>query len=157
MKGIFGKKAARIAALVILCGGAVYALIYADVMLRARSAYLEGEKYRSWYENPELKKQALEAEYGKEAAKLEKDFAKGRITAEERDKQREILAFSRDERSKESSIKYAYIWYQTVVELFSPPESKWVRLAREKMPEAKELWKQELRAKKIPFEDYMLD
>ncbi len=51
MKGIFGKKAARTAALAVLCVGAVYALIYADVALRARSAYLEGEKYRSWHEN----------------------------------------------------------------------------------------------------------
>jgi hypothetical protein len=69
----------------------------------------------------------------------------------------ELLDFSKGRKLRESSVKYAYIWYQTVVELFSPPESKWVRLARQKMPEAKELWKKELTAKKIPFEEYMLE
>ena len=46
---------------------------------------------------------------------------------------------------------------QTAVELFSPPNSKWVKLSSEKMPLAKEKWKQELIRKKIPFEDYMLE
>jgi hypothetical protein len=30
-------------------------------------------------------------------------------------------------------------------------------MARQKMPLAKERWKAELKAKKIPFDDYMLD
>ena len=58
---------------------------------------------------------------------------------------------------KESSLKYAYQWYKDTYELFSPPESKWVKFAREKAPQALELWKQELREKKIPFEDYMFE
>ena len=58
---------------------------------------------------------------------------------------------------KESSLKYAYVWFQTAVELFSPPESRWVALSREKMVLAKELWKKELDAKKIPYQDYMLE
>jgi hypothetical protein len=32
-----------------------------------------------------------------------------------------------------------------------------VRLSRARMSEAKELWKAELRGKKIPYEDYMLE
>ncbi len=58
---------------------------------------------------------------------------------------------------KESSLKYAYVWFQTAVELFSPPESRWVVLSRQKMAVAKELWKKELAAKKIPYQDYMLE
>jgi len=69
----------------------------------------------------------------------------------------DIARFSLERKLKESSIKYAYVWYQTAVELFSPPDSKWVKLSRGKMPAARELWKAELRTKNIPFEDYMLD
>ena len=65
--------------------------------------------------------------------------------------------FRADESVSESSLKYAYHWYKTAVDLFSPPESRWIRLSRRKMDEAKELWKAELRAKKIQFEEYMLE
>jgi hypothetical protein len=151
------KKWVRTAALVAGCVVLVYAMIYIDVVLRARSAYLEGEKYWSWHENPALKGQALEAEFSKAKGALDKKFAAGRLPQDEYKRQLDILTFTREQRQEESSIKYAYIWYQTAVELFSPPESKWVRLSREKMPRAKELWKQELRAKNIPFEEYMLE
>ncbi len=157
MKGLFAKKWFRAAALTGFCVAAVYALIYVDVTMRARSAYLEGEKYWQWYENPQSKKAALDAEFEKGKTALDARLAKGKITKDEYEKALGIAQVNRDERLSESSIKYAYIWYQTTVELFSPPESKWVRLAREKMPKAKELWKAELRAKKIPFEDYMLE
>lgn len=53
--------------------------------------------------------------------------------------------------------KMAYVWYQTAVEQFSPPESKWVKMSRDRMPSALEKWKEDLRKKKIPFEDYMLE
>lgn len=61
------------------------------------------------------------------------------------------------EGERAASPKDAYAWYQTAAELFTPPESKWSRLARQKMPQAKERWKAELRSKGIPFEDYMID
>jgi hypothetical protein len=80
---------------------AVYAMVCADVVLRARSAYLEGEKAA----NP----------------------------------------------------REAYAWYETAATLFTPPESRWSRLAREKMPIAKEKWKADLRARKVPFNDSMLE
>ena len=157
MNGIFSKKWFKALVTAAVCVAAVYALVYVDVVLRARSAYLEGEKYMSWYGNPKLKEAAVADWYAKEKSKLDGSFADKKMEKEEYDRQTEILEFTRGEKLKESSVKYAYVWYQTVVELFSPPESKWVKLAREKMPKAKELWKQELRAKNIPFEDYMLD
>lgn len=147
----------RVAGLAALCIGAVYAMVYVDVILRARSAYLEGEKYWAWYEKPQLKEQALNAVFDKEKGGLDKKRAAGKLSQDEYNRQLEIAAFNRDRQKEESSIKYAYIWYQTAVELFSPPESRWVTLSREKMPKAKELWKQELKAKNIPFEDYMLE
>ena len=69
----------------------------------------------------------------------------------------ELERFRRDEAVAESSVKYAYHWYKTAVELFSPPESRWVRLSREKMALTKDLWKQELDRRKIPYEEYMLE
>jgi hypothetical protein len=157
MKSVFKQKWFKIFIAAAVCVIAVYTLVYVDVILRARSAYLEGEKYFSWYENPKLKEAALVEWHAKEKRKIENLMAKNKIDKTEYDRQSEILDFTYGEKLRESSIKYAYIWYQTVIELFSPPESKWVKLAREKMPKAKELWKQELKAKNIPFEDYMLE
>ena len=78
----------------------VYASVCADVVLRARHAYLQGE-----------------------AATRPKE---------------------------------AYAWYESAATLFVPPESKWSRMAREKMPLAKEKWKEDLRARHIPFDEAML-
>jgi hypothetical protein len=157
MKELFKRKWVRIGAMAAVCVVLVYGLIYVDVLLRARSAYLEGEKYWSWYEHPEQKEKALTAVFDKEKALLDKKLAGKNLTQEDYARGIEIAQFNRDRQKEESSIKYAYIWYQTVVELFSPPESKWVKLSREKMPRARELWKQELKGKNIPFEDYMLE
>jgi hypothetical protein len=55
------------------------------------------------------------------------------------------------------SAQLAYAWYESASTLFTPPESRWSRLAREKMPIAKEKWKAELKAKNIHFNDSMLD
>jgi len=151
------KRWVKTAGIILGCIALVYAMIYADIILRARSAYLQGEKYRYWHENPAAKAEALSAELVDEKLKLDKKLARRKLTQDDYNRELEIARFNNEQKRAESSIKYAYIWYQTVVELFSPPESRWVRLAREKMPKARELWKQELKAKKIPFEDYMLE
>ncbi|MBN1822881.1 MAG: hypothetical protein JW803_01030 [Endomicrobiales bacterium] len=151
------KKIVKTAVTVLLCVIAVYGLVYIDVVMRARSAYLEGEKYLSWHENPSLKKAEIEKKYEKERQNLEKRLNKDKITKDEYEQKMQVLGLKKSEQLRESSVKYAYIWYQTAVELFSPPESKWVKLSREKMEKAKDMWKKELRAKKIPFEDYMIE
>ena len=79
----------------------VYGIVCADVVLRARHAYLEGEAAP----NP----------------------------------------------------KEAYAWYESAATQFVPPESKWSRLAREKMPLAKERWRAELKARHVPYDESMLD
>lgn len=134
-----------------------YATVAADVVWRARGAYLEGEKYWRWHENPAEKEAYFKAEFEKAKSGLDREKRDGKVDSDEYDRRLEILEFDRDRRLRESSIKYAYVWYQTAYELFSPPESRWVRLSREKAPLAKEKWKDELRARKIPFEDYMLE
>ena len=135
----------------------LYGMVYVDVVLRARESYLEGEKYWYWHEHPQAKKEELQKKFENEKTKLNRKLAKKKLTQDEYDRQLEILQFDRDRKMGESSIKYAYVWYQTAYELFSPPESKWVKLSRAKALLAKEKWKEELRAKKIPFEDYMFE
>lgn len=135
----------------------VYAAACVDVVLRARSAYLEGEKWLSWSEHPELKKahfdQVLEAR--KKELQAQRDA--GKISDAELQRKAGLAAFERDQAVAESSLKYAYVWYQSAAELFTPPESRWTRRAREKMRTTRELWKKELDAKKVPYKDYMLD
>ncbi len=166
VKNILQKKWLQTALFVIGMIAAVYIIVYIDVVSRAREAYLEGEKYWSWHHDQQLKIKQLDEEYAHEKKLLERRLnpniiaiilGKKKLSKEEYQQQIEALEFEHKRRLEESSIKYAYVWYQTVVELFTPPESKWVKLSRQKMPVAKEMWKQELRSKNIPFEDYMLE
>ena len=128
-----------------------------DLLLRARSAYLEGEKYMEWHRHPEAKKAFYEERFRKESERLDREKTAGDLTETEFGQRLELARFRRDEAVAESSLKYAYHWYKTAVELFSPPESRWVRISREKMNETKELWKRELDSENIPYEEYMLE
>lgn len=154
---MIGPRWARRLLLVACFGAGVYAIVYVDVVLRAREAWQEGEKYWRWADFPAERLAYLQAEQRKEAQALDARRAAGKISEDDYARDKELLTFRYEQMAQESSVKYAYVWYQTAVELFSPPESKWVRLSREKMPLAKERWKAELRAKGIPFEDYMLE
>lgn len=135
----------------------VYVAACVDVVLRARSAYLEGEKWLSWNEHPELKKAHFDAELAARVKTFEADRAAGRLTEDEFKKKSGLAAFERDQAVSESSLKYAYVWFQTAAELFTPPESRWTVRSREKMLTTRALWKKELDAKKIPYQDYMLE
>lgn len=134
----------------------VYGVVYVDVVLRARHAYLEGEKYWVWGERPEDYIRFLDGEMARKKAQLEGRLAQGKVTKDDFDRQWELIQFDRRQAAQESTWKYAYVWYETAVDLFSPPDSKWVHMARAKMPLAKERWKQELQNRKIRYEDYML-
>ena len=149
----------RLNLIFIVVIGLVLALgiVYADVVLRARHSYLEGEKYFEWHQNPSLKKAFFDRQFEERKAGLEKALARGRLTKAKFDEELESSEFDRDFRVNESSLKYAYQWYKDTFELFSPPESKWVKRARVKAPIALNQWKEELREKKIPFTDTMLE
>ncbi len=135
----------------------VYALAYADVAWRARSAYLEGEKYMAWSLDPALKRAALQAEFAGRERALRDEAAAGKLSGAELEQRAALLRFDFNERLQESSLKYAVAWYRTAVELFSPPESRWVALSRSRLAEAKALWKRELDAQKVPYKEYMLE
>lgn len=103
----------------IIAGLVIASLIIAffmarfEVERRAKREYLEGEKYLSFYKTPDLKKQYYDEQLRKKA-----------ITEPEY----EMLM-------EDSDLKNAYVQYQTVVDLFTPPESKWVKLSRERLNE----------------------
>ncbi|OGR90021.1 MAG: hypothetical protein A2992_00520 [Elusimicrobia bacterium RIFCSPLOWO2_01_FULL_59_12] len=151
------KKWHKIALVVAGTVGAMYAMVCVDVVSRAKKAYLEGEKYWNWSDHPEQHVQFLQGQLATDKKALEEKLSKNTLSKDQYDRELQLLEFDHQQQLKESTIKYAYVWYQTAVDLFSPPDSKWVQLARQKMPLAKERWKAELRAKKIPFEDYMID
>lgn len=142
----------------VVGGAAAFVLaVYTDLWLRARTAALTGDRYMAWVKDPAAKKAWFDAELAKERAALDAELAAARMGAPEHAQRVALAEFRRDEAVAESSLKLAYHWYKTAVELFSPPETKYVRLARERMAEAKRLWKAELDAAKIPYEDYMLE
>ena len=144
-----------------LAGAGLLAFVYAaasvDLALRSRSAYLEGEKWMDWAAHPEKKKAYFDARLAARERELDGQLASGSISQAERDKKLFLARFERDQAVAESSVKYAYVWFQSAAELFSPPETRWSAAARERMPKARELWKKELDAKKIPYQDWMLE
>jgi hypothetical protein len=136
---------------------AVVVIVYVDVVSRAKTAFLEGEKYMDWHAHPDKKKAQLHRQLEVSKAALARQRDRKKITEEEFAEKAGALQFDYDYALSESSLKYAYQWYKDTYELFSPPESKWVRLARQQAPIALDLWKKELNAQNIPFEDRHFD
>ena len=114
----------------LICAAVFFiAAAYLDLALRGRSACLKGEKYMALAMSPSLKKPAA-----------------GRAPAPG-DDAKDLLLAKREFKEGESAAKYAYIWYRTAAEDFSPPETRWTRLARRKAPEALALWNAVLKRK----------
>ncbi len=44
-----------------------------------------------------------------------------------------------------------------MIDLFYPPQTKWVKLAKQKIEQVKQLWKKELEQKGYKIEDYMIE
>ena len=83
---MFKNKWVKILITVVAVGLIMLGMVWMDVVSRAKSAYLKGEK-----------------------------------------------AYA------EENYKDALMWYETVIDLFQPPKSKWVRKAEAKIPECKQL------------------
>jgi hypothetical protein len=86
-----------------------------ELVSRAKKAYLEGEKYYSWMHEPAKKKAYFDGE-----------LAAKRITTEQ------YQVYMED-----NDLKNAYVWYETVLDLFQPPRSEWVVKSEERMKEVK--------------------
>lgn len=131
----------------------VFAATALDVVLRARSSYLEGEKWLAWSEHPELKAARLDAELAARRGELAAERAAGRLSEDAFMKQLALARFARDRAVGESALKYAYVWFESAAELFTPPESRWSALARARLGPTRELWRQELRSRGLPSDD----
>jgi hypothetical protein len=112
---------------------------YADLVLRSRSAYLEGEKYLSWKAHPEQQKGYFEAEFVKTRQGLLADFHSRGLTQDEFDEKLRLAEVVRDQRTAENPLKYAYVWFKNSSDLFSPPESRWTKMSRLKQEEVRRM------------------
>ena len=141
-----------------LCAAAFFlSAAYLDLVLRAKSAYLEGEKHMAWVKTPSLKKDFFDGVFSTRLRALEAERAAGRLSGPDFEDKKNLLLAEHSFKAGESSAKYAYLWYKTAGTDFSPPVTRWTRLARQKAPEALALWKAELKAGKIEFKDYQLE
>jgi hypothetical protein len=86
-------------------------MVYAELVKRAHREYKLGEMYERFDANPAEKK-----------AYYDDLLAKQKITKEEY----ELMM-------DDNALKNAYVQYQTVIDLFQPPRSKWVKLSEERM------------------------
>jgi len=150
---------AKLKYLLFALGAAAFFLsaAYLDLAFRARSAYQEGEKHMAWAKNPALKKDHFDEVFSAKLKALEAERAGGRLSGPGFEDKKNLLLAEKNFKTGESSAKYAYIWYKTAGTDFSPPVTRWTRLARQKAPEALALWKAELKAGKIDFKDYQLE
>jgi hypothetical protein len=106
-----------IVALITVTLAIAYGMARYEVVSRAKKAYLEGEKYYDWYHNPDHKKAFFDAELA--AKRIDQD------------------TYTR--LMEDSDIKNAYVWYDTVTDLFQPPRSEWVIKSEDRLKEVKPL------------------
>jgi hypothetical protein len=104
-----------ITAVILVTGAIAFGMARYELVSRAKKAYLEGEKYYGWMHDPASKKAFYDAE-----------LAAGHVTKDQYD----LLM-------QDSDLKNAYVWYETVIELFQPPRSEWVDKAQARMQEVK--------------------
>lgn len=104
-----------IVATILITGMIAFGMARYELVSRAKKAYLEGEKYYSWMHEPAKKKAFFDAELA--AKRINQD-------------QYTLLM-------EDSDLKNAYVWYETVIDLFQPPRSEWVVKAEERMKEVK--------------------
>jgi hypothetical protein len=104
-----------IAATLIVTLAIAWGMARHELVQRAKKAYFEGEKYYAWYQDPAKKKAYFDGE-----------LAAGRINPD----QYSLLMDDND-------LKNAYVWYETVIDLFQPPRSEWVLKSEDRMKEVK--------------------
>lgn len=90
-----------------------FLMVRFELVKRAKREYKEGERYLSFYRSPDLKKQYYD----------------------EKLKNKEISETEYEMLMEDNALKNAYVQYNTVVDLFTPPESKWVKLSRQRLSE----------------------
>lgn len=127
--------------------GLVLALACADVVLRARTAFREGERHFLWHRDPAAKKAHFDEELARRVRALDAAKASGTMSDLEHAQRISLETVRRDEAVAESSLKLAYRWYETAADLFSTPSNPWARRSRERLIEVGGLWNAERAAR----------
>ena len=100
--------------IIVLCTLIIaFLMVRFELVKRAKREFNEGERYLSFYRNPDLKKQFYD----------------------EKLKKKEITETEYELLMEDNALKNAYVQYSTVTDLFTPPESKWVKLSRQRLSE----------------------
>ena len=102
-----------IAGLVVLTLVIAYLMARFEVVRRAQREYNEGEKFLNFQRNPDAKKQYYD----------------------EKLRKKEITDIEYEMLMEDNALKNAYVQYNTVVDLFTPPESEWVKKSRQRLTE----------------------
>ena len=111
----------------------------------------------AWARDTSLKKATLDGDLARMEKQLRDQAAREGWAAAVLNQRLFLAKFERDDLMNESSLKYAYAWYHTAVQLFTPPESRWVALCRERGKIARALWKKERDARKVLPQDFPLE
>lgn len=102
-----------IAGLVVLTLTIAYFMARFEVVRRAQREYTEGEKFLNFYRNPDAKK----------------------LYYDDKLKKKEITDIEYEMLMEDNALKNSYVQYNTVVDLFTPPESEWVKKSRQRLTE----------------------
>jgi hypothetical protein len=148
----WGRALAAAAALAAFVQGAV-AL---DVILRARAACREGEKWLAWSASPELARAHFDAELESRRAELESLRSSGRLDEDAFRKQLALARFERDRAAAQSPLERAAVWFESAADLFARPESRWSARARVLLAETRARLRDERLARGLPAEDFRL-
>lgn len=140
-----------------LAAGGVYGAVFLETGSRARSSYLEAERFRHWFQNPSDRDRDLEAEYVKANERLAVRQGKGELSAEDLRLEQDILEARFSMRRAESAAKRAYFSYRDVYRLSSPLETGLARRARLLAPAAKQAWREDMDRRGLPVSDVMFD
>lgn len=131
----------------LLSAAAVFCLVLADAAARARTAYREGEGWMLCGRDPAPCLARVRERYARDEASWRAQGAAGRVPQEELRQRLELLTLERELALAEDPLKHAVHWFRAAHELFSPPEWRWARLAREREAEAMRLWRAELESR----------
>ena len=102
-----------ISGLVALTLVVAYFMARFEVVRRAQREYTEGEKFLNFYRAPDAKK----------------------MYYDDKLKKKEITDIEYEMLMEDNALKNAYVQYNTVVDLFTPPESEWVKKSRQRLIE----------------------
>jgi hypothetical protein len=132
---------------------AAFAVAGLDLASRARAGYQRAERMESQALHPSERDKAVEKMFLDGVAALDRR----RLSPAEREIEMEILRKRWEEARLRSPWTDAYHAWRDVYDLTAPPETRWTRRARLLAPAARQRWREDWVARRLPFDDALLD